>query len=139
MGRIERGYGFLWSQALALSEEAERLQQRFLRYLGPIGEVLAWEPPVDIHETAEGLVLFFALPGVAARDIELFLSGGELTVSAMRSVPLVHPSAVIRRIEIPHGRFIRQIPLPEPSLEIGRAQYLNGCLQVHLVRRPSSE
>jgi HSP20 family molecular chaperone IbpA len=140
MGRgVERGYAFLWSEALALSERAERLHRRFLRYLGPAEETLAWEPPVDVHETEEGLVLFFALPGVAPQDIELRLSGGELTLSAIRPLPLVHPRAAIRRVEIPHGRFVRQVPLPEPSFEIAGTQYRNGCLQVHLIRRPRSE
>ncbi len=135
----EREYGFLWSEALALSERAQRLHRSFLRYLGPAEQTLAWEPPVDVQETDEGLVLFFALPGVAQQDIELRLSGGELTLRAIRPLPFVHPAAVVRRIEIPHGRFVRQIPLPEPSLEIAGTQYLNGCLQVHLMRRPRSK
>ncbi len=140
MGRgVEHGYGFLWSEALALSERAQRLHRSFLRYLGPAEQALTWEPPVDVQETDEGLVLFFALPGVAQQDIELRLSGGELTLSAIRPLPLVHPAAIVRRMEIPHGRFVRQIPLPEPSFEIAETQYVNGCLQVHLMRRPRSK
>lgn len=140
MGRsVERWYGFLWSEALASAERAQRLHGSFLHYLGPVEGTLAWEPPIDVHETEEGLVLFVALPGVARQDIELRLSGGELTLSAIRPLPIVAPATVIQRIEIPHGRFFRRVALPEPSFEIAGTQYLNGCLQVHLMRRPRSE
>ena len=66
----ERPYGWMWLRALELADEAERLHRRFLRYIGPGTDAVRWEPPVDIHETADGLILLFALPGVAPEDIE---------------------------------------------------------------------
>ena len=124
----------MWLQALELVDQAERLQRRFLRYLGPAGDAVSWEPPVDIQETPEGLVLVFALPGVTESDIEVHLEGGALTVSAIRRLALAHPEAVIRRLEIPHGRFVRQIELSGPALKLASSRYLNGCLEVRLVR-----
>jgi HSP20 family protein len=130
----DRPYGWMWLQALELVDQAERLQRRFLRYLGPRSDTPSWEPPVDIHESHEALVVLFALPGVLPEDITVELDDSALTVSAMRRVRCAAPDALIRRLEIPHGRFFRVIPLSGHSLKIAQSQYLNGCLEVRLVR-----
>jgi HSP20 family protein len=129
----ERHYGLMWLRALELADEAERLQRRFPRYLGPGTDSVSWEPPVDIHETPEGFVLFFALPGVAREDIEVQLERTALTVSAKRRLGIADRDAMIRRLEIPHGRFVRQIALSGPPLRVADTHYLNGCLEVRLV------
>jgi HSP20 family protein len=130
----ERHYGLMWLQALELADEAERLQRRFVRYLGPGTDTVSWEPPVDIHETADGLILMFALPGVAPEDIDVRLEPAAITLSASRRVGVTDHQAVIRRLEIPHGRFVRQIALSGPALQLAESRYLNGCLELHLVR-----
>jgi HSP20 family protein len=134
----ERQYGWMWLQALELSEQAERLQRRFVRYLGPQENVVSWEPPVDIQESDEGLRLVFALPGVTPEDIEIRLEGAVLIVSAVRRLSLAGRGALIRRLEIPHGRFVRRVALAEPT-RIAESQYRNGCLEVRLVPAESRE
>jgi HSP20 family protein len=129
----ERDYGWMWLQALELSDQAERLQRRFLRYLGPGVEAINWEPPVDIHETMDGLIVLVALPGVAPEDIEVSLECGALVVSAVRRLRISPREAVIRRLEIPHGRFVRQLALPGSVGRIAESKYLHGCLEVRLV------
>ncbi len=129
-----RKYGWMWLQALELADEAERLQRQFLRYLGPGAGAANWEPPADIHETPEGLVVLFALPGVAAQDIEVRLEGAELLVSAVRPLRSPRRDAVLRQLEIPHGRFVRRIALSGPRLELTESRYQDGCLQVTLAR-----
>jgi HSP20 family protein len=135
----ERQYGWMWLQALELTDEAERLRRRFVRYLGPGPDAVTWEPPVDIQETEEGLILLFALPGVASEDIEVRLNQTTLTLSARRPLRLAQCDAVIRRLELPHGRFVRQIALSGPALKIAGSKHLNGCLEVRLVRAERSE
>jgi HSP20 family protein len=129
----ERHYGWMWVHALELAEEAERLQRRFLRYLGPREDAVSWEPPVDIYETEEGLVLLFALPGVSREDIEIRLESAALSVTAVRRLSCGFGNALIRRLEIPHGRFVRRIALAGPAMRIAESQYRNGCLEVRLV------
>jgi HSP20 family protein len=136
---IEREYGWMWLQALELSDQAERLQRRFLRYLGPGTDAVNWEPPVDIQETEDGLVLLFAVPGVAPEDIDVRLERTALTLSALRPLKLAHRDAVIRRVELPHGRFVRRIALSGPPLKLAGTQYLNGLLEVRLVRAERHE
>src|SRR6516164_2663423 len=107
----ERRYGWMWLRALELADEAERLQRRFLRYIGPGTDGVHWEPPVDIHETADGLILLFALPGVAPEDIEVRLERTALTV----------------------------IALSGPALRIADSRYIDGCLEVRLVQAKERE
>ena len=135
----ERRYGWMWLRAVELADEAERLHRRFLRYIGPGTDAARWEPPVDIHETADGLILLFALPGVAPEDIEVRLERTALLVTALRRLKLAERGALIRRLEIPHGRFVREIALSGPALRIAETQFLNGCLEVRLVRAEGTE
>jgi HSP20 family protein len=130
----ERQFGWMWVEACEVLDRAERLQRQFLRYVGPGVDAAVWEPPVDIQETADGLILLFALPGVAADEISLTLEPTELIVSAMRPLKLSSRDAVIRRLEIPHGRFFRRIPLSGVPLKLATSRYENGCLEVRLTR-----
>jgi HSP20 family protein len=135
----ERHYGWMWLQALESTDEAERLKRRLLRYLGPGVEAVTWEPPVDIHETPNGFLLLFALPGVAPEDIEIHLECTALTVSARRPPRPTQRDALIRRLEIPYGCFVRQIPLSGPALRIEGTRCLNGCLEVRLARAEGAQ
>lgn len=128
----ERHYGLMWLHALELADQTERLQKRFLRYLGPGTDAVTWEPPVDIYETPQGFVLHFALPGVAPEDIQVRLERTALTVSAQRRPGVTARDATIRRLELPHGHFVRQIALSGPALRVADSRYLNGCLEVRL-------
>lgn len=130
----ERQFGWMWVEACEVLDRAERLQRQFLRYVGPGVDAAVWEPPVDVQETADSLILLFALPGVAPEDISLTLEPAELIVSARRPLKLAHADAVIRRLEIPHGRFFRRIPLAGVPLKLGASRYENGCLEVRLTK-----
>jgi len=134
----DRPYSWMYLQALDLVEEADRLQRRFLRYLGPAGDGVGWEPPVDIHEGPDATVVLFALPGVLPEDIAVRLDDAALTVTAVRRARCALNDALIRRLEIPHGRFLRQIPLVGRRLKVAKSQYVNGCLEVLLVPADSS-
>ena len=135
----ERQYGWMWVEACEVLDRAERLQRQLLRYVGPGADAAVWEPPVDIQETTEGLILLFALPGVVSEDITLTLGPTELTLSAMRPLKLGSAEAVIRRLEIPHGRFLRRIPLAGVPLKLMSSRYENGCLEVRLSREATQE
>lgn len=135
----DRHYGLMWLHALDMAQEAERLQRQFLRYLGPAADAVSWEPPVDVLESRDGFVLLFALPGVAAEDIEVHLERTALTVSARRRLGTADRDTRIRRLEIPHGRFVRRIALGGPPLTVAATRYVNGCLEVRLERAAQTE
>ncbi len=127
----QRHYGWMWVQACEVLDHAERLQRQFLRYTGPGVDAAVWEPPVDVHETSDGLSLLFALPGVESERIEITLEPNALTVSALRPLTLRSRDSVVRRLEIPHGRFVRRITL-RGRMNVAETRYENGCLEVRL-------
>ncbi len=129
----ERHFGWMWMQACEALDHAERLQRKFLHYAGPGVDAAVWEPPVDIHEANDGVSLVFALPGVVPEQIEVTLEANALTVSARRPMTSSNRrDAVIRRLEIPHGRFVRRIPLAA-RMRVAETRYLNGLLEVRLI------
>jgi len=131
---IDRQFGWMWTQACEVLDRAGRMQREFVRYVGPGADAAVWEPPVDIQETPEGLQFVFALPGVNPEHIDIRLEPKALTVSALRPARLGSSDSVVRRMEIPHGRFVRRIALAGARLQLGDTRYVNGCLEVRLVR-----
>ena len=96
----------MWSEALSMLDRAEKLQRQFFHHHN-----VAWEPPVDITESPDRLQVQVALPGVPADSITITLDPAGLTVSAVRPFPC-RGDMNLHRIEIPYGRFERQIGLP---------------------------
>ncbi len=108
-------------------DRAERLQRQFFTHA-----TVAWEPPVDVIETADGVQVHIALPGVPSEAIRVALGPGGLTVSAARPFPCQGDATNIHRIEIPYGRFERQVGLPlgDPyaPLELAEQRLADGVL-----------
>ena len=121
----------MWAEARRVIERAERLHQRFFDLAGSAQEP-CWEPPVDMVETDDALFIEIALPGVDPQRIEARFEGGILAVIAERDLRLPAEPALIRRLELPHGRFERRVPLPGGRYELERQQLINGCLQLLL-------
>jgi len=116
---------FMWDDALALLEQAERLHRQFVR----VSQVQSrcWEPPVDVVESPDAVVVQVALPGVPASAVVVTLEPGGVTVSGVRGFP-ASQALRIHRIEIPYGRFARRIELPMHALEPVGQQLVDGCL-----------
>jgi HSP20 family molecular chaperone IbpA len=126
---------WMWADAVALLDEAERLHRHFFRLTGP-REHANWEPPVDLYTRGEAEVLVvIALPGVSAESIELTVDGNELVVRARRELPARAGGAVIQRLEIPYGLFERRLALPPGHYELIGREWRDGCLQLLLATR----
>jgi HSP20 family molecular chaperone IbpA len=123
--------GLMWAEARRVIERAERMHQRFFELAGSL-EQPCWEPPVDMVETEDALFIEIALPGVDPQRIAARFDGGVLELVAERDLPLPAEPAVIRRLELPHGRFERRVALPSGRYELERQQLTNGCLRLLL-------
>jgi len=124
----------MWNEALSLLEQADRLQRQFFR--AGSAEVQVWEPPVDIVETAEALIVHVALPGVAADTITIGVEAEAITISALRPFAgAAGTSARIHRVEIPYGRFERRIALPMHALQLAGRALADGCLTLTFAKR----
>ena len=125
----------MWAHACEMLEEAERLQRQFF-YIG--GERRpTWEPPVDIYEGERDLIVCVALPGVNASQVEIAFDNGLLVIAGERVLPA--GSALIHRLEIPHGRFERRIALPSQRIALVRHELLDGCLVLTLSKGNTNE
>ncbi len=121
---------WMWGEALALIDRAERLQRRFFEVSGD-----AWEPPVDVVEDGDELRVQVALPGVPADAIAIGVEPDAITVSALRNFPRCEGEGCIHRLEIPYGRFERRIGLPMRSLNLARRELSNGVLTLTLRKK----
>ena len=121
----------MWRQAIDLLEQAERMHRQFFRLTAAERTRPTWEPPVDVFEDEDEIVIVLALPGVPAERVEVSYEPGVLVVRAERPLPLSGTCAV-RQLEIPYGYFERRIPLSEVDLASGMRQLRDGCLTLRL-------
>ena len=119
---------WMWSEAVRMLDEADRISQQFFRVRQNEYAAGAWEPPVDVYETDADWTVLVALPGVPRERIRYRLDGDVLDVVAERSVPVECTQGLIRRKEVPHGRFARRLQFRYTPLEITRAVLKDGCL-----------
>jgi HSP20 family protein len=126
---------FLWGEACAMIERAERLHRQFFQPGLSANQGASWEPPVDIFETEGRLWIIAALPGVEPQNLDISIDGDVLRVAGLRRLPPEARGAAIRRLEIPYGRFERSIRLPAVRLELDRSELASGCLVISLTKR----
>jgi HSP20 family molecular chaperone IbpA len=117
----------MWADALALVARAEQMRRGMFQ-----PAQAGWEPPVDLLETAEALIVIAALPGVRVADVELVIGDGDLSIIGIRRPSAALHAARVHRMELPHGRFERTIILPPGTYELVRRDLVDGCLTVVL-------
>ena len=123
---------WMWAQACALIDEAERMHRQFFRLAASERMQALWEPPADVFEDEREVVIVIALPGVSPDRVEITSEAGALVVRAERLLPIAGSRYTVRQLEIPYGRFERRIPLREVPLESGTRQMTDGCLVLRL-------
>jgi HSP20 family protein len=123
---------WMWAEACELLERAERLNRQFFQPRPAEARRPAWEPPVDVLETEGELWILVALPGVGPDRVEVLVADGTLVVAGERPMPGRSRAGVIRRLEIPYGRFERRIELPEGRFDVVRRELADGCLVLGL-------
>lgn len=124
--------GWMWGEALELLERADRMQRQFFQLGAHLRGTPVWEPPIDVFDTEQQLVIVAALPGVSAASLSIVLDGPALIVRGQRALPDPGHHARIRRIEIPYGLFERRIELPAGELRLGERTLCDGCLTLVL-------
>ncbi len=123
---------WMWSQACDLLDQAERAHRQFFRLTASGQSHAVWEPPVDVLEDENHVIIVVALPGVSIEGIEMVYESGALIVRAQRRIPFAGSAGALRCIEIPYGLFERRILLPETGLENVTSELRNGCLTIQL-------
>lgn len=128
---------WMWSDAVDMLNRAERMHRQMFqpaqrqepaaRHRAP-----CWEPPVDMLETERELLVLAALPGVDPDRMNVAIHNGVLTIAGERVLPPELRRATIHRMELPQGRFERQLALPPGRYEVTHPRVVNGCLAIVL-------
>lgn len=98
----------------------------------------AWNPPVDVHEETEKIVVKVEVPGVDEKDLRVTFEDGLLTISGERQFER-KDDRNYHRIERAYGSFTRTFTLPR-SVDAAQiaASYRNGVLEIEIPKREES-
>jgi HSP20 family molecular chaperone IbpA len=126
---------WMLSEAIGSLARAERLRQQFFILQSTTGpRQTCWEPPIDVLETDDEVLILVALPGVDPDRVEAVIEeDGVLVISGQRTLPAELRNARIHRLELPQGRFERRIALPEGRYAVSRFA-VNGCIAFRLAK-----
>ncbi|MFQ6083536.1 MAG: Hsp20/alpha crystallin family protein [Candidatus Aminicenantia bacterium] len=92
-----------------------------------------WVPFVDICERENEVLVKVELPGVAKRDIKIFLSGDRLEIKGTKREPARTSNMRFLRLEREYGKFHRVLSLPyEVNPKKAKAFLNNGVLTIKL-------
>ena len=95
--------------------------------------ICVWQPPMDVFENEDGLVVRVEVAGMQAEDFSIALEGRTLIVAGTRVDSA--PKRTYHQMEIRFGEFRAEVLVPWPAeSEDVEAVYENGFLEVHLPR-----
>ncbi|TCK17454.1 HSP20 family protein [Thiogranum longum] len=121
-----------WSLLNQLQGEMSRMLDTN-RY-GEEGSPLAtsdWVPAVDIKEEDDRYVIHADVPGVEARDIEVNMEDGVLSIRGERKIENEEEREGYKRIERVRGNFYRRFSLPDGAdAEAISAKCKDGVLEI---------
>src|ERR1700676_4847002 len=108
---ITRRNSWMWAEACALLDEAERKHRRFFDLIATSTRPV-WEPPTDIFANGRHVHVIVALPGARVDEVTVQLGPSGLQIDATVPPPSLDAAVNIVRLEIPYGRMRRRIELP---------------------------
>ena len=90
-----------------------------------------WVPAVDVKEEDNRFVIYVDVPGVDAKDIEVTMEKGVLSIRGERKNENIDEHEGYKRIERTRGSFYRSFALPDTADAEGiTAKGQNGVLEV---------
>lgn len=117
---------------LSQLDDINQLFDRFGHMDEGAGELTTdWAPAVDIREEKDRFVLRADVPGVDAKDIEITMEEGTLTIRGHRQETKEEEHNGWRRRERLHGQFFRRFMLPDSAdADAIKAESKHGVLEV---------
>lgn len=104
------------------------------------GATAEWVPAADIEEYTDRFELYVDLPGVSAKDVEITLESGVLTLAGERRDVRSTESVVNARRERGTGRFHRRFILPDTvDAEGVKARERDGVLEITIPKQAKAQ
>jgi HSP20 family protein len=129
-----RRKSWMWAEACALLDEAERKHRHFFELLAVPATRPVWEPPADIFADGPEIEVVLALPGARAEEIVVQITPTGLLIETTVPPPSLSARMNVVRLEIPYGRMRRRIDLPPGHYALVERQLDRGRLYLRLTR-----
>lgn len=129
-----------------LAREMSKILDRMSRPYSKFGSD-AWQPNVNLYETDRAYLVCVDLAGVDKNEVDLHVVDNRLVLRGRRETPRcpaditecdakLHQHAKIHLMEIDHGRFARDVELPDNiHTDDIRANYANGMLWIEIPKK----
>ena len=95
-----------------LAQFNDEINRLFDARNNPVSE---WSPAVDVKETNKEYVIHADVPGVEAKDIDVTLEDGILTIRGERNWSNEQENESYKRVERAYGSFFRRFSLPDTA------------------------
>ncbi|MBL0714845.1 MAG: Hsp20/alpha crystallin family protein [Desulfosarcina sp.] len=125
-----------------LGTHFERALDTILRSVNPMFTECerAWNPPIDVFETALEVFITAEIAGVEKEDLDIEINHRAIRISGRRMTRAHVDQATFRLAEIQYGTFERILNLPAPiDPEAVSATYSNGLLQLRLAKSEAAQ
>lgn len=129
-----RTQSWMWAEACALLDAAERKQRHFFDLLAAPSAAPAWEPPANILARDAEVEVIIALPGARPEDVIARITPMGLLIEANVAAPQFDSGMQVVRLEIPYGRMRRRIDLPSGNYVLIERRLDRGYLHLRLTR-----
>ena len=127
-----RRRSWMWAEACARLDEAERRHRRFYELLSGPSAAPVWEPPANILVVGPEIEVTVALPGARAEDVVAQITPSGLLIETTVTPPAFGVAAEVVRLEIPYGRMRRRIDLPPGGYKLLELKLDRGYLFLRL-------
>ena len=138
-------YMIRWEPFRELATLRDRMDRLFDQYSRGWGAdegltTSLWNPPVDVYETNESIVIKADLPEVAPNDVDIAVQGNTLTVRGGRKRESEIHEKDYHRVERSYGTFARSFTLPATiDADKIEANFSQGVLKINLPKREESK
>src|SRR3981189_3735070 len=117
---------WMWAEACALLDEAERKHRRFFELLAVPAAHPVWEPPADIFADGSDIQVVVALPGARAEEVVVQITPTGLQIETMVSPPSLGARVNVVRVEIGSRRVAPSIDLSSEHYALVERQLDRG-------------
>jgi HSP20 family protein len=103
----------------------------------PLMAPTRWQPAADVCETSSSIILTIELAGVREDELDIALYPDAVIVDGYRSLETFGPDVVYHMLQIRHGPFRLELPLPA-IVDVDRpdVSFADGILRLLLPKRP---
>jgi HSP20 family protein len=99
-----------------------------------------WIPPLDVSETDNEVTIRAEVPGIAAKDLDICVSGTTLSIAGQKEETKETKDEDFYQCERRFGSFRRAIDLPETvDPDKVSAESDNGVVTIHVAKKPGAK